>query len=142
MMIAAAAVTVASSASAAVVLDKYYYSDSGAYMSVYNDSGSAYSDVMINGIDLGALAAGATSGSVYLGDNEGSNGFQSISVTDGKTYSISAYDNVNDCDRACSTSQTFATPGVPEPASWALMIIGVAGIGASLRSSRKSALAA
>ncbi len=35
-------------------------------------------------------------------------------------------------------SATF-TSGAPEPASWALMMIGVAGLGGALRSSRKSA---
>ena len=33
-------------------------------------------------------------------------------------------------------------PGVPEPAAWALMILGFGGVGASLRQRRRSALAA
>ena len=37
---------------------------------------------------------------------------------------------------------TASTTAVPEPATWALMLIGIGGLGAALRSSRKSALVA
>jgi hypothetical protein len=35
-----------------------------------------------------------------------------------------------------------STTAVPEPATWTLMLIGIGGLGAALRSSRKSALVA
>jgi hypothetical protein len=44
-------------------------------------------------------------------------------------------------DGGVAITELFANIGVPEPAPWALMIIGLGGIGAVLRSSRKTAFA-
>ena len=38
-------------------------------------------------------------------------------------------------------SQLFATSAVPEPSAWALMIVGVGGLGATLRTRRRGAIA-
>ena len=41
-----------------------------------------------------------------------------------------------------SGTATGDIPGIPEPATWAMMIIGFAGVGAALRSRRRTAVAA
>jgi len=137
----------ASSASAASILNGYGYGVGydGAIALVTNDSTAAYSDVVINGVDLGALAAGATSAWVGLGDNEyGSNGPFGVSVTQfGQTFSGTFVDQYGDVDCYCGpTVIGTLSNAVPEPATWALMLIGFGGMGMMLRSPRKQAIAA
>jgi len=138
----------ASSAGAASILNGYGYGVGydGAIALVANDSTSAYSDVVINGVDLGALAAGATSTWVALGDYEyGSNGPFDVSVTQfGKTFKGTFVDQYGDADCYCGPSQigTLPNAAVPEPATWALMLMGFGGMGMMLRSPRKRAIAA
>ena len=55
----------------------------------------------------------------------------------GVTYGVGVTDGINVLD--------YATPvlgSVPEPAGWALMLVGFGGLGASLRAGRKTAIAA
>ena len=141
---AAGAALSVSSANAAVLLGQYVsnYSFEGGYVAVKNDDATAYSDVVINGFDFGALAAGATTGTLFTGDSESGSNPVTFTVVHGATYTFATSDGLNDCDFNCTSSQTFATPGVPEPASWALMLVGLGALGVTLRSKRRTVVAA
>lgn len=133
----AGATSIATSASAvATVYESYNYS-SGDYATIYvtNNDSAAYSDVMINGTDLGSLAAGATSAAVYIGDPcEGGACGVTVSVN-GKASSFFTP------DYDYPTTQSIGTiTAVPEPAAWALMLVGFGGLGMAIR--RRKALAA
>ena len=134
----AGAASVAGAASAAAVFENYNYSYADyATLYVTNDSSTAYSDVQIDGTDLGSLAAGASTSAVYIGDPGETTSSYSTIVISGKSTTLYTPD--------FDFSETGAyigeaTGGVPEPAAWALMLVGFGAIGATLRG-RKSAVA-
>ena len=144
--LAGAALSV-SGANAAVLLGQYdsaypSFHDVGT-VAVQNDGAIEYSDVVINGTDFGALAAGATTGYINVGDNESGSNPVTFTVVNGATYTFSTTDALNDCENACTSSQTFLTSqAVPEPASWALMLVGVGALGLTMRSKRQTAVTA
>ena len=148
VIIAAAAIaavgTAANAATITATVNNFYAGD-GAYASVTNNGPSALSDVVIGGQDFGALASGATTGAHYLGDNEyGSNGAFGVTITAGANSSSGTFFDVqNDVDfnTGLTTVGTLSVSGAPEPAAWALMLVGLGGLGATLRASRKKALA-
>ena len=131
-----------STANAAVLLGVYDSSGDHGTVAITNNDTTAYSDVIINGADLGALAVGGTTAFQNTGDNESGSNPVSFTVVNNQTYTFATTDQLNDCESACTSSQTFATPGVPEPASWALMLVGVGALGVTLRSRRKIAVVA
>ena len=140
------ATTGAANAATIVATVNNFYAGDGAYASVTNNGPTALSDVVIGGQDFGSLAAGATTGSHYLGDNEyGSNGAFGVTIAAGAHSSSGTFFDVqNDVDFNTSPISvgTLSVQGVPEPAAWALMLVGIGGIGGALRLSRKSAAAA
>jgi len=142
--LAGAALSV-SGANAAVLLGQYNSNSSGDFgtVAVHNDGATAYSDVVINGTDFGALAAGQSTGYTNVGDNESGSNPVTFTVVNGATYTFSTTDALSDCDYACTSSQTFLTSqAVPEPASWALMLVGVGALGLTMRSKRQTAVTA
>ena len=143
-----AAIVSISSVNAAVVVETYNYGQNSypsdtAGISVTNNTGSAYSDVMINGVDFGALAAGASTGQQNIGDpfEGGCGGCElTVKITQGGVTTSQDYDeSLGDIDRITSTTLTAEAP---EPATWAMMLVGFAGLGFALRSARKNALTA
>ncbi|MDB5483705.1 MAG: hypothetical protein JWO83_4758 [Caulobacteraceae bacterium] len=131
----------AGAASAAQVFESYnYYSGDYANIFVTNNSASTYSDVTINGVDLGSVAPGASSANYYAGDPcEGGPCFALVTVTVGASTSTG---NFYLPDYDFNTTQLVGTIStVPEPAAWALMLVGVGAVGASLRASRRTKLA-
>ncbi len=137
----AGAVSVANSASAlATVFENYNYS-TGDYAELYVTNGDAfaYSDVTIGGVDFGSLAAGASTTTYYAGD-PGETSPSNVTVT---VNSASGTFYVPDYDFTTSGQAigTLSATTVPEPATWALMLVGFGGLGVTLRSRRKAAAA-
>ena len=69
-----------------------------------------------------------------------------IGTIDGITFSVAGYDGVGPHSIPAGTNFTFhttdsVTSGVPEPATWAMMLAGFAGIGYSFRRRRRNDLA-
>jgi len=152
-----------SAAANAVVFEGYDYTgvppevtSDGAVIDIENTGSVAFTDVSVTGSylggseDFGALAAGATTGQFYLGDNEsttpGSDGSATVTITIGtNVYSGTFTDVLGDLDVDTPLTiqiGSIATSSVPEPATWALMLAGFAGLGAMVRSRRKATLTA
>jgi len=80
----------------------------------------------------------STTGALYLLGFSSKTGFENTATSLTLTFNSTA-------SSAFSASATLATPpaaigDVPEPASWAMMLVGFGGIGAALRSRRKPAV--
>lgn len=137
--LASAAAMTASAASAATVFEAYGY-DHGGFdgVSAFVTSTTALDDVTIGGEDFGALAAGGTAGFHYVGDNEsGPNPSFVVTITKGGHTSSGTFsDVIGDADWNVPPVNVGSV-GVPEPTTWALMLMGFGGLGAMLRS-RKS----
>ena len=110
---------------------------------IVGGSGTLAHPGVINGVDFGALAAGASTGQQSIGDpfEGGCGGCElTVKITQGSVTSSVDYDEaLGDVDTVTST---VLTAEVPEPAAWALMLVGFAGLGFALRSARKNALTA
>lgn len=94
-------------------------------------------DVKLNGLTLGSYSTisgeAFTAKSLHLGG-----------LTNGGTYTLSFVGKaVGGADETSFIDKVSATGGgVPEPAAWALMIVGFGGVGAALRSKRRTFVAA
>jgi hypothetical protein len=65
-------------------------------------------------------------------------GSHSIEVFYADRQNVEAHLSLN---LAANSTGVVITPGVPEPATWAMMLLGFGGLGAMLRSRRKAAFA-
>jgi hypothetical protein len=102
----------------------YTYTATGAdpvahYLGLFNGGGAASGTGtgFNNTYDLFYDPNGITTGTIQLSDYFNNRGWSHVDLFD------------------------TGSPGVPEPASWALMLLGFAGVGAALRRSRKAELA-
>ena len=140
-MAGAAVAFSATSASAVQVYETYTYSGADyAQLYVTNNSMSTLTNVTIAGTNFGNLAPGASTGLYNDGDpTEGGATSALISYGVGSnTYSFTA--PVYDYDY--NTTQVVGAGGVPEPATWSLMLVAIAGVGGAMRSRRRLAPAA
>ncbi|MBV8681657.1 MAG: PEP-CTERM sorting domain-containing protein [Caulobacteraceae bacterium] len=133
----------ATTASAAQVYENYSYSfpADSAQLYVTNNSAQTYTNVTIDGNNLGSLAPGASTGPLDVGDpGEGSASSATISFSIGAhtgTFSVPVYDY----DYTTSGNLVGASNAVPEPATWSLMLLAMAGVGGAMRSRRRMATA-
>jgi hypothetical protein len=92
-------------------------------------------------IDLGLLGAGGTSSfNYYYGIStlrEDVNGLIADTQAAGAKYIIAGQSS----EGGSANSATLGVSGVPEPAAWAMMLTGFAGLGAALRRRRALAFA-
>jgi hypothetical protein len=105
----------------------------------------ALTDLTVSGQDFGAVGAGAYN--FVGGDPTEGGGPIDVDVfvsTVSHTAMGHFTDIYGDLDLQTQFQQvgTLSIGGVPEPAAWALMLVGFGGIGAAMRSSRKVATAA
>ena len=84
-----------------------------------------YNPAMGNSPRNAAVGALSNSGSAYLDTNSGGG------------YFSRNYGGTVDDDYGLVTGFNVATGGVPEPATWALMLAGFGGLGAAMRLRRK-----
>ncbi len=106
-------------------------------VSVYVGSLDTY-----NTLSFGGPGATVFTGSALGAVSGAANGNQTAANTNGRF--VFTFANAVDSLNFSSSSNAFevadvATGSVPEPATWALMLIGVAGMGAALRASRRRA---
>jgi hypothetical protein len=101
----------------------------------YDWSGSGYQYVQFNGATVAGSLTQATSGhySFVLGPGSGSDTIAFLGRND---------PSYNFLDNVSITQVGGSVGGVPEPASWALMLAGFLGAGGAIRSNRRRAAAA
>lgn len=114
----------------------------------FTDTGEGYkysdpfSFTFTTGITYGLTAWASNGGHYYVDETPNTVGaFSFLTGNQNVTYNTLNTDNYC-CDVATSLVVGEVTGGVPEPATWTMMILGFGAIGATLRSSRRRMIAA
>ncbi len=158
----AGAASIAAPASSAQIFETYQYTngDDNAAVFVRNNTATPWADVTISGsyccstTDYGPLAPNTNTPMFSIGDNEnevyGADGTVTVTIAyvggGGEVDYLT--DHLYDIDEPVGYQvggdYTDPVPAyvVPEPATWALMILGFGALGGALRARRKTALAA
>jgi PEP-CTERM motif len=79
--------------------------------------------------------------STFSGETFTAQGLTVGGLTSGQSYTLT-FQGAANSDETAFIDQVSATGGVPEPAAWALMILGFGGAGAALRGRRRALAAA
>lgn len=134
------------------------YVAAGGTVEIANYDGNAGWDFLVGGTGNGAFVTGVGSDSEHVTADGLTNGFTQPPVLE--TWSHQAYDMAHfgalgfthefyeysghpGFGMLISTGKTITgSSGTPEPATWAMMLLGFGGLGAVLRYRRKEALAA
>jgi hypothetical protein len=133
-----------------------YDGSDDTYIGVINNSGHTVNSINISstadifgfdgdGIDTYGAASNSTDTTGYGGPSAYFTNLMTAGGTESGTVNFiggisnggSNYFSLEEALDAASFTGPITTGGVPEPGSWALMLIGMAGVGASLRMARR-----
>lgn len=106
---------------------KYVYTTNDCCGSVWDPAG-----YFINGVQTQLSIDG------FNGGQFNSSGLVSLALNAGDSYGF----YVNSADSVLGRGEIAFSPGVPEPAMWAMMLVGFGAIGLTLRGGKKTGLAA
>lgn len=135
------------SAATITVSEAYDYGVFGGYDQVVYQISTpiALDSLIVSGHDFGAVGPGAYN---WLGGDPGENSLPidaNVFISKGAQSATHTFSDVyGDYDSQTGMEQLGTMTlngGVPEPATWGLMMLGFGGIGAAMRASRKVAVA-
>nr|WP_295661943.1 PEPxxWA-CTERM sorting domain-containing protein [Polymorphobacter sp.] len=152
-LLAATLLVSASAATASALITETYDGDfDAAYLHVTNIGSGSFTSIAISGGDNGGSASFTNIGvgttvDFALGDNEydfpGSQGTALVTIVrNGRTFSGSFTDVIGDPDFNVGPVTLGTLGTVPEPAAWGMMLTGFGLLGATMRRSRATTVAA
>jgi hypothetical protein len=126
----------------------------GVFQMTYNVSATGSKDGLFGwAIDFNGVSVGPDLTTLQFADDPTTSGVVTEAVTKGQFYSVTLFGNPNigaccqrnftgEMDGQFNWQITERDAGVPEPASWAMMLMGFGGLGAMMRLRRRGLAAA